>query len=59
MGDAPAMAEAICALLTDPVAARAMGERGRERVMEHFTIEQSARKVTEVYERVAGRTGNL
>ena len=55
MGDAPAMAEAICALLADPVAARAMGERGRERVMEHFTIEQSARKVTEVYERVAGR----
>ncbi len=55
MGDAPAMAEAICALLADPAAARAMGERGRERVMEHFTIEQSARKVTEVYERVAGR----
>ena len=55
MGDAPAMAEAICTLLADPMAARAMGERGRERVMEHFTIEQSARKVTEVYERVAGR----
>lgn len=55
MDDAPAMAEAICALLADPAAAQTMGERGRERVMAHFTIEQSARKVTEVYERVAGR----
>ena len=56
MGDASAMAEAICALLADPAMAQAMGERGRKRVMEHFTIEQSARKVTEVYERVAGRS---
>lgn len=59
MNDAPAMAEAICALLADPAAARAMGVRGRDRVAEHFTIEQSARKVTEVYERVAGRVEGL
>ncbi len=59
MGDGPAMAEALCALLADPDRAQAMGEHGRERVREHFTIEQSARKVTEIYERVAGRVEDL
>ena len=55
MADAAAMARAVSALLADPAAARQMGLRGRERVLAHFTIEQSTRRVTEVYERVAGR----
>ena len=59
MGDEVAMAAAIEQLLADPAAAAAMGERGRERVMEKFTIEQSARRVTEVYEFVAGRRAEV
>src|SRR5262249_61008547 len=37
MGNAPAMADAICAILADPERARSMGVRGRERVENHFT----------------------
>lgn len=55
MGDEVAMAAAIEHLLSDPAAAAAMGEHGRKRVIERFTIEQSARRVTEVYEYIAGR----
>ena len=59
MGDAVAMAAAVEQLLGDPAAAAEMGERGRERVIEKFTIEQSARRVTEVYEYVAGRRADV
>ncbi len=55
MGDSDAMAKALCALLADPAAARRMGERARQRVLDHFTIEQTAQKVTGVYERVLAR----
>jgi glycosyltransferase involved in cell wall biosynthesis len=50
MGDVQAMAEAISCLLADPVLAASMGERGRERVRDHFTIEKKARKVEAVYQ---------
>jgi glycosyltransferase involved in cell wall biosynthesis len=49
MGDAPAMAAAILRLLDDPAAMLRMGARGRERVISHFTIEHTARKVEAVY----------
>lgn len=55
MGDAAAMAKAICRLLEDEDAARQMGVRGRERAVESFTIDRSAEKLMEVCERVAGR----
>jgi glycosyltransferase involved in cell wall biosynthesis len=54
MGDAPAMADAICAMLSDPEQARAMGVRARERVESHFTIELTARRVESVYREVLG-----
>ena len=52
MGDDLAMAEALRALLSDPIRARAMGEAGRERVARLFTIRHTARKVETVYEKV-------
>jgi glycosyltransferase involved in cell wall biosynthesis len=49
MGDVTAMAEAICRICADPVLASIMGSNGKKRIAEHFTIEQSARKVESVY----------
>jgi glycosyltransferase involved in cell wall biosynthesis len=49
MGDVPAMVEAICRICADPVSARLMGSNGKKRIAEHFTIEQTARKVESVY----------
>lgn len=49
MGDVTAMAEAICQVLSDPARARTMGERARKRVADHFTMEQTARRVEAVY----------
>jgi glycosyltransferase involved in cell wall biosynthesis len=55
MGDAPAMAHAICRLLEDTSSARNMGVQGRKRAVEHFTIERSTQRLMEVCERVIGR----
>jgi glycosyltransferase involved in cell wall biosynthesis len=55
MADASAMAEAISALIADPIYAHQMGIRGRQRVIDHFSIEESVRRVTESYEQVAER----
>jgi glycosyltransferase involved in cell wall biosynthesis len=55
MGDAPAMADAICRLLEDAPCARNMGVQGRKRAVEHFTIERSTQKLMDVCERVTGR----
>ena len=49
MADASAMADALKRLLSDPAFAAAMGLRGRVRVLQHFTIEQTANKVHEIY----------
>jgi glycosyltransferase involved in cell wall biosynthesis len=49
MGDADALADAICRLMADPVAAAEMGLRGRERVHSHFRIEDTANKVDRFY----------
>ena len=53
MGDAPALSSAICALLNAPELAAKMGRAGRQRVLEHFTIEQTARKIETVYAQLA------
>ena len=50
MGDAPAMAEAMAALLSNPARAEAMGAAGRERVRERFTIGHTVRKLEGIYE---------
>ncbi len=48
MGDAQAMADAMCALLADPKRAREMGNLGRQRVLDHFTVARTAAKVETV-----------
>lgn len=57
MGDAPAMAEAICKLLSDPLHARQMGLAGRARVMRRFTVSVAARRLEFVFEKVLERNG--
>jgi len=49
MGDAPAMADAIRRMLTQPTLAWKMGEAGRLRVESKFTIKQTASKVEHIY----------
>ena len=48
-GDGTALAEAIEKLVVDPSMAQAMGQRGIERVLNNFTIEQVARQNEEYY----------
>jgi glycosyltransferase involved in cell wall biosynthesis len=49
MADEQAMAEAICQILANPKLAREMGARARQRVADHFTVQQTARRVESVY----------
>ena len=49
MSDAPAMAAAILRLLSSPQEAAEMGKRGRQRILDKFTIQSSARALEEVY----------
>jgi glycosyltransferase involved in cell wall biosynthesis len=49
MRDEHAMAKAIMLLLSDPMMSTAMGQRGRERVVELFTLPRCARAVEQVY----------
>jgi glycosyltransferase involved in cell wall biosynthesis len=47
------VAEGICKLLQDPATARAMGERGRRRVEEHFSEQVYLSKLIELFHQVA------
>ena len=47
------LAGAITALVDDPRQARQMGEAGRRRVVEHFSWPVTARRVVEIYRRLA------
>jgi len=49
VGDAPRLAEAVQALLADPVRARAMGEAGRRRVHQGFTWDAVVGQVEALY----------
>ena len=51
--DAAALADAIAALLADPDRRRRLGEAGRRRVAEAFTISAMVDKTVEVYRRAA------
>jgi mannosyltransferase len=51
-GDAKALADAIAPLMRDPDLARAMGERGRARVREKFSLDAEARNIAAVYRRL-------
>ena len=48
-GDAPALADALLSLLADPGQAARMGQAGRTRALEHFSMENTTRKVQAVY----------
>jgi len=49
-GDSSAMADAIVALANDPEKRRQMGEAGRERVAQRFSVDRCVRGVQGVYE---------
>ena len=55
--DAPALQQAILAMLSNPEQARLMGEKGRERAMKHFDIRLTVRKTEELYRRVLKKRG--
>lgn len=52
--DAPAMARAFSGLLADPARAKEMGEAGRRRVRERFTMTQTLHALEGVYSRLLG-----
>lgn len=56
-GDAPALAAALGDLLSQPERARRLAAAGRAHVLEHFTIEQSARRSETLYEELLGAPG--
>jgi mannosyltransferase len=51
-GDADALATALEPLMRDPAAAGAMGARGRQRVMEKFSLDAEAAAIAGVYRRL-------
>lgn len=53
--DARALATALDRVLADPVLARAMGERGRQRVHAEFTWARTAQRLSDQLEAAAGR----
>ncbi len=56
-GEVAALRDAILRLARDPEERRAMGERGARKVARHFTIEQAADQVLEVYRQLLARSG--
>jgi glycosyltransferase involved in cell wall biosynthesis len=48
-GDPGAMSEAILSLLQNPSKARALGQAGRRRVWEHFTLDHQVRRAEQLY----------
>jgi mannosyltransferase len=50
--DVDALVAALEPLLRDPASAMAMGERGRTRVLEKFSLEAEANRIAEVYRRL-------
>lgn len=55
--DPPALAAALAELLLDPERAKRMGEAGRVRRREEFSIEATARRVGELYEELLAARG--
>lgn len=51
--DPPAIAAAMKTVLRDPVAAQAMGERGRQAIRERFNWRNEANRLVELYESLA------
>jgi mannosyltransferase len=51
-GDVDALVAALEPLMRDPAAAAAMGERGRARVLENFSLDAEASRIADVYRRL-------
>jgi glycosyltransferase involved in cell wall biosynthesis len=58
VGDAPALAAAMHALLTDPVRSRALGAAGLARVDAEFNIDRTVAAYEQAYLDLLGRRGN-
>lgn len=54
-GDAEELARAIAVILADPTLARRMGERGRERAREMFTVDRMAETAEHIYRELLAR----
>jgi len=50
MDDAPALAASIIWLMENPEKAQEIAQAGRQRILDHFTIEQTLRKVQGIYD---------
>lgn len=57
MGDAQALSRAISRLVADPGLRAALGEAGRRRAVEHFSVQQTARRIESVYQGFAAANG--
>ena len=55
MGDADALAKALCSLFDDPATAQRLGRAGYEHVRQHFRASDGARQVADIYERILAR----
>ena len=51
-GDVEALVAALEPLMRDPASAASMGERGRGRVLEKFSLDAEASRIAEVYRRL-------
>lgn len=49
MNDAPALATAMISLIENPEKAEEIAQAGRRRILDHFTIEHTVRKVQKIY----------
>jgi mannosyltransferase len=54
-GDVDALVEALDPLMRDPASAAAMGERGRARVFEKFSLDAEASRIAAVYRNISGQ----
>lgn len=55
--DPEALAEAVLALLDNPARARSMGEKGRQRAFEQFSLDRLVNDMAGLFEETAGRRG--
>ncbi len=54
--DPPALAKGIASLLDDPGRAHAMGERGRERAREHFSVGAMVERMQRIYDELSRKS---
>jgi len=54
-GDVDALVKALEPLMRNPASAAAMGERGRARVLEKFSLDAEASRIAEIYRNISGQ----